>query len=53
MFVRAIVVQNQMELQLFGELIIQSAQKPQELLVAMPWKALDDDFALQDFQRSK
>jgi hypothetical protein len=40
-----------MELQLLGELIIQSAQEPQELLMAMSGKALADDLAFQDLQR--
>src|SRR5205823_3259115 len=53
MFVRAIVVQNQMELQLFWKLLIQSAQEPQELLVAMSREALANDLALENFQRRK
>ena len=53
MFVGAVIVQHQMELQLLGELIIQLTQESQELLVAMPWKALADDFAFQDFQRGE
>jgi hypothetical protein len=40
-----------MEFQLFGELLIQPAQESQELLVAMPWKALANDFAFQNLQR--
>ena len=51
MFVGAVVVQYQVELQLLGELIIQLPQESQELLVAMSRKALADDFAFQDFQR--
>jgi hypothetical protein len=42
-----------MELQLFRELIIELTQESQELLMAMPWKALADHFAFQDFQRSE
>ncbi len=51
MFVGAEVVQYQMEPQLLGELIIQLPQESQELLVAMSWKALADDFTFEDFQR--
>ena len=49
-FVRTVVIQHQMELQLFGKLVVQSAQESQKLLLAMPRKALTNDFALQDFQ---
>src|SRR5215207_3565311 len=50
MFVGPIIIQYQMEFQLFGKLVIQAPQKFQELLVTMPRKALANDFALQDLQ---
>src|SRR5260370_21309532 len=50
MFVCAVIVQYQMQLHSFGELVIQAAQEFQEFLVAMPWKTLADDFAFQNFQ---
>ena len=53
MFVGTVVVQYQMKLQLLGKLIIQLTQESQEFLMAMPWKALADDFAFQDFQRGE
>src|SRR5207244_1864863 len=52
-FVRAVIIQNQMQLQFLGKLLIQSAQKFQEFLVAMPRKALANDFSLQNLQRRK
>src|SRR5574342_144387 len=50
MFVRAVIVQHQVQLQPLGKLVIQSAQESQEFLMAMSRKALADDFAFQDFQ---
>ena len=52
-FVGAVIVQHQMKLQLFGELVIQSAQEFQEFLMAMPGKTLADDFAFQYLQGRK
>src|SRR2546426_8227754 len=53
LFVSSVVVQHQMELQLFGELVIQPAQEFEKLLVAMARKALANDSAFQDFQSGK
>ena len=53
MLVGAVIVQDQVQLQGFGKLLIQTAQELQELLVAMPGKALTDDFPLQNFQRGE
>src|SRR5438477_74972 len=50
MFVRAVIIQDQVQLQFFGKFLVQSAQKSQKLLVAMPGKALADDFSFQYFQ---
>src|SRR6266446_4557895 len=53
MFVRAIIVQYQVQFHFFWKLVIQSAQEFQKFLMAMPRKALADDFAFQDFQGGK
>lgn len=52
-FMGAVVIQHQVELQLLGKLVVELAQKSQELLVAMSGKALADDFAFQDLQGGK
>jgi hypothetical protein len=40
--VRTVIVQHQMQADLPGELVVQTAQKAQELLVSMPFVALSN-----------
>ena len=50
MLVRAVVVHDQMQGDLSGEFLVQSSEKPEELLVPMPLMALSDDATAQNFQ---
>ncbi len=50
LLVRTVVVHHQMQAYLSGELLVEAAQKLQELLVAMPLIALSDHPSLQDLQ---
>ena len=47
---RAIVVQNQMQLHVATRLAVNRAQKPQELLLPMPGQALPDHAAVHNVQ---
>ena len=53
MFVRAVIVHDQVQRRLVGELFIQAAQELQELLVPMALITLAHDLALQDLQCGK
>ena len=51
MFVRAIVIHDDMQLHLAREFLIDPFEKLEKLLVAMTGVALSDHFALRHFQR--
>jgi hypothetical protein len=48
--VRPVVVHDQMQCDVLGELTVQSAQKLQPLLVTMPGLALSNDLSLQHIE---
>src|SRR5215210_817493 len=50
MLVRAVVVHDEMQGDLSGTLLVQSPEKPEKLLVSMPFMALSDYPAAQKFQ---
>ena len=50
MFMRPVIIPHQVQLQFFRKLVVPSAQKLQECLVAMPGKALTNHFSFQNFQ---
>ena len=53
MFVGAIIVHDQMQFDLPGELVVELLEKLQKLLVPMPCVALADHFAMSQFQCGK
>ena len=53
MLVRAVVVHHQMQAHRPRKLLVQPAQKAQELLVSMPFVTLSNHPSLQDIERSK
>jgi hypothetical protein len=53
MFMRAVVVHHDMQLQMVWKLFVQPFEKFQELLVAMPRIAFSDHFAFGQLQRGK
>ena len=50
-FVRAIIVQHQVQFPVSGKLSVQTAQELQEFLMAVPTLELPHDFAVQHAQR--
>src|SRR6266700_7881883 len=52
-FVRAIVIENHMQIQIERKLSVQAPQELQELLMAMASKAVGDHLALEDVQSSE
>ena len=52
-FVGAVVIQDQMEGERLGVTRIQGAQELPELLMAVPWQTLTDDFTLHYVQCRK
>ena len=53
MFVRSVIIHNQMKIQFGWELAIQSAQELEKLLMAVARHALPDYGSLQDVQRGE
>jgi hypothetical protein len=53
MFVRGIVVRDQMQGPTLGNLTINQTQEPQPFLVPMPWQARREDRALGNIQSGK
>src|SRR5215469_2907917 len=49
----AVVVHHQMQWRLAGELVVDAAQEPQKLLVAVTLIAVTDDFAGENIERRK
>ena len=53
MFVRAVIVHDQVQLELPGKLVVELLEKFQKLLMPMPRVTLTDHFALGHFQCCK
>src|SRR5437870_10919862 len=53
LFVRAVVVHHQVQLDILGKLPVQAAQKLQPFLMAMPTVTFTDHLAVQHVQRRK
>jgi hypothetical protein len=53
MFVGGVIVQDQMDVEVSGDVVVQMLEKTQELLMAMAWFALRNHAAVEDIEGRK